>query len=111
MNIKINITFVDMRGLRKIAIKSFLLLAVSLCFGINSYSYSNLRDINSEILTCTCNVENSFSLNTDNLSDDQIDQSDNSGLSVEQHGLISQRQANFQIHTLCFTVWQPPKIS
>ena len=110
-----------MIGLRKILVKSFFLLAVSLCLGINTYSYYNYPYFNNETLTCNSNVENSFSPNIDSLSQDQIDQSDlnedqinqlnYSDLSPESFSLIRLRQAYFPIHILCFSIWQPPKIS
>jgi hypothetical protein len=111
MNIKISITFAAMKGLRKILIRSFFLLAVSLFLGINSYSYYNASHINNEILTGTSNIENSISANTDTMNEDQINQSEDSDLSHDQLSLISPRQAYFPIPIFCFSIWQPPKIS
>lgn len=111
MNVKINITFAAMKRLRKILIKSFFLLAVSLCFGINSYSNYNLRHINNEISACTSNVENSFNSHIDSLNEDRIVQSDNSDLSLDPFISIPLRQVHFPIHIFYFSIWQPPKIS
>jgi len=111
MNIKISITFAAMKGLRKILIRSFFLLAVSLFLGINSYSYYNASHINNEILTDTSNIENSISANTDTMNEDQINQSDDSDLYPASISIIRLRQAYFPIHIFCFSIWQPPKIS
>ncbi len=110
MNNKINETFAIMKGLRKIVIRSFFLLAFSLCLGINSYSYFNLHHLNSEISACT-NIENSLSNLTDSLNDDQIFQSDNSNDSPEPFILIPPHLVVFPIHNFCFSIWQPPKVS
>ena len=93
-----------MKGLKTILIKSFFLLAVSLMLGVYSNSYFNLRHINNEILTCTGNIEYSFSSHIDTLNEDQIDQSDNSDLSSEPLSLISAHQTFFPIHIPCFSI-------
>jgi hypothetical protein len=111
MHIKNNITFTVMKGIKKLLIRSFFLLAVSLYLGINSYSYFNLRHITNEIITCTSNVEYSFSSNTDTLNDDQIDKSDNPDFSPEPCSLYPPRRIYLPVHILCFSIWQPPKIS
>jgi hypothetical protein len=111
MESKISITFAVMKGLRKVLIKSFLLLALSLVVGINSYSYYNLSYINNELVTCTSNVEDSISPHFDTINDDQIDQSDNSDLSPTQLSSIPIRQRNSPLHIFYLSVWQPPKIS
>jgi hypothetical protein len=111
MNSKINITFADMDGLRKILIKTFFLIVVSLCLGINFYSYCSLQHINNEILTGNNGIEYSFGNNSDTLNEDEIIQAEDLNLSTEPVSFIHWHQVFYPVHIFSLSIWQPPKIS
>jgi hypothetical protein len=111
MNSKINLTFAAMDGLRKILIKSFFLIAVPLCLGINFYSYYSLQHINNETLTGNNGIEYSFSCNTDTLDEDEIIQAEDLNLSTEPVSFIHWHQVFIPVHIFSLSIWQPPKIS
>jgi hypothetical protein len=96
---------------RNIFSKIIFLMTVFLCLGINVHSEIPSPQYEIEFSSCTTSVENSIRPEIDSIDEDQIDQISVFGLSEDPICQISIPMNCSPINYLCFSVWQPPKIS
>ena len=100
-----------MKIFRKMFFRIIFILAILICYGINSDSNINKQLYNIAFSVGSNSSENSVNSEIDSFNEDQISQNIDDPLLINSKFHITTQLISVFINNVCFSIWQPPKLN